>query len=57
MTPPKYVPIPVAANWIGAIITIVIFPIISAEISNAYLFFILTGLIIIGAILNWRFLI
>ena len=57
MTPAKYVPIAIAANWVGAIITIVIFPIITNYISQAYLFFILTGLITIGCILNFRFLI
>jgi MFS family permease len=29
MTPARFVPIAIAANWIGSIITIVIFPIIS----------------------------
>lgn len=57
MTPAKYVPVAIAANWVGAIITIVIFPILTNYISQAYLFFILTGLISIGCILNFRFLI
>ena len=57
MTPARFVPIAIAANWLGAIITIVIFPIITNYISQAYLFFILTGLMIIGCILNFRFLI